>query len=244
MAAAAAAAFTVVLMIKWVWRAVNWVWLKPKTLERYLRQQGLAGNSYRLLFGDMKDSFRLRNEAKSQPISFTNDYLHRVDPLLHRTIKNYGKNSFVWMGPIPVVNITEPELIKEVFLKMNDFQKPKISKLFDLLVPGLILYEGEKWAKHRKIINPAFHIEKLKLMLPAFSTSCDKMIDEWEKVVSETNSHEINMVPYLKTLTADVISRSAFGSSFEEGKKIFQLLDDQINLALQSFQTIFIPGWR
>ncbi|GMH14193.1 hypothetical protein Nepgr_016034 [Nepenthes gracilis] len=244
MAAAVAAAFTVVLVIKWVWRAVNWVWLKPKTLERYFRQQGLAGNSYRLLFGDMKDSFRLRNEAKSQPISFTNDYLHRVDPLLHRTIKNYGKNSFVWMGPIPMVNITEPELIKEVFLKMNDFQKPKISKLFDLLVPGLVLYEGEKWAKHRKIINPAFHIEKLKLMLPAFSTSCDKMIDKWQKVVSETNSHEVNVVSYLKTLTADVISRSAFGSSFEEGKKIFQLLDDQINLALQSFQTIFIPGWR
>ncbi|GMH14198.1 hypothetical protein Nepgr_016039 [Nepenthes gracilis] len=242
MAAAAAAAFTVVLMMKWVWRVVNWVWLKPKSLEKCLRRQGLAGNSYRILFGDMKDSSRLKDEAKSKPISFTNDYLHRADPLLHQTIKNYGKNSFVWMGAIPKVNITEPELIKEIFSKMYNFQKPILSKVFMSLVPGLAQYEGEKWAKHRKIINPAFHIDKLKLMLPAFSTSCDEMIAKWEKIVSETGSHEVDLKPHLKILTADVISRSAFGSNYEEGRKIFQLLNDQIDLALKGFLTTFIPG--
>ncbi|GMH14189.1 hypothetical protein Nepgr_016030 [Nepenthes gracilis] len=241
---AAMAVFVVmILMMTWLWRAVKWVWLRPKTLERCLRQQGFAGNSYRLLFGDMKDFSRFKIEARSQPISFTNDYLSRADPLLHQTIKNYGKNSFVWMGPIPMVNITEPELTKEILSNMNDFQKPRFNKIFQLFAPGLIQYEGEKWAKDRKMINTAFHIDKLKLMLPAFHMSCDDMIGKWEKIVSVSESREVDVMPHIQTLTADVISRSAFGSSYEEGSKIFQLIMKQIDIALQVLHTSFIPGW-
>ncbi|GMH14191.1 hypothetical protein Nepgr_016032 [Nepenthes gracilis] len=233
-----------ILTMTWLWRVVKWIWLRPKTLERCLRQQGFAGNSYRLLFGDLKDFFRSMVEARSQPISFTNDYLSRADPFVYQTIKNYGKNSFAWMGPIPMVNIAEPELIKEVFSKISDFQKPKFNKFFQLLIPGLAQYEGEKWAKHRKMINPAFHNDKLKLMLPAFCISCEDMIGKWEKIVSKLGSQEVDVMPYIITLSADVISRSAFGSSYEEGRKIFQLIKEQIDIAFQGFQIAFIPGWR
>lgn len=48
---------------------------------------------------------------------------------------------------------------------IEDFPKPKLSSLAKYLSNGIVQYEGEKWAKHRKIINPAFHIEKLKVRL-------------------------------------------------------------------------------
>ena len=57
-----------------------------------------------------------------------------------------------------------PGQIKDVFTKISDFQKPKTNPLTRLLETGVINYEGEKWAKHRKIINPAFHMEKLKVI--------------------------------------------------------------------------------
>lgn len=58
-----------------------------------------------------------------------------------------------------------PHQIKDIFSKINDFQKPTVSSnpLVMLLAKGLINYEGEKWAMHRKIINPAFNMEKLKV---------------------------------------------------------------------------------
>nr|XP_023915634.1 cytochrome P450 CYP72A219-like [Quercus suber] len=82
---------------------LNWVWLRPKYLERCLRKQGLVGNSYRLFFSGTR----------------------RI---------------------------------------IGDFQKPKPNPLVRLLAMGVVNYEGEKWAKYRNIINPAFHIEKLKVM--------------------------------------------------------------------------------
>lgn len=61
------------------------------------------------------------------------------------------------------MNISNPEDVKDIFAKYEDFQKPAKNPLVNLLATGLANYEGEKWAKHRKIINPAFHSEKLRV---------------------------------------------------------------------------------
>lgn len=74
-----------------------------------------------------------------------------------------GKKCFIWLGPNPQVLIMDPELIKEVLTKTYMYQKPGGNPFAALLVQGLATYEEDKWAKHRKIINPAFHLEKLKV---------------------------------------------------------------------------------
>lgn len=77
---------------------------------------------------------------------------------------NAGNNFFMWFGPIPVIQISKPELIKELLIKTDEFRKVKLSPIFNRLLPGLISCEEEKWVKHRKLINPAFHVEKLKVI--------------------------------------------------------------------------------
>lgn len=68
------------------------------------------------------------------------------------------------MGTKPLVHISEPTMIREVFANYQQFQKPiEGNPLTKLLVRGLILAEADQWTKHRKIINPAFHAEKLKV---------------------------------------------------------------------------------
>lgn len=77
---------------------------------------------------------------------------------------NAGKDFFLWFGPTPAVHLSNPEFVREAFTKTQEFGKPKLNPLFHKLLPGLVSYEGEKWAKHRKLINPAFHVEKLKVV--------------------------------------------------------------------------------
>lgn len=48
--------------------------------------------------------------------------------------------------------------------KNGDFQKPPVNPLVDLLTLGVSTLEGEKWAKRRRLITPAFHHHKLQVL--------------------------------------------------------------------------------
>ncbi|XAR48752.1 Secologanin synthase [Bertholletia excelsa] len=234
-----------------IWRMLHWVWLRPKKLERLLRAQGFRGNSYggrRLLFGDMRDNISLIRLAHSSPIplSVSHNILPRVIPFLHHSIDLHGKKCFVWHGPIPRVNIMEPAVIKEVLTKQYDLPKLKSNPLVNLLTTGLAKYDGQKWTKHRRIVNPAFHLEKLKCMLSAFSLCCSEIVSKWEKEVSThpEGSCELNLWPDIEAFSGDVISRTAFGSSYKEGRRIFQLQKEQADLTIRAINSVYIPGWR
>ncbi|CAK9162214.1 unnamed protein product [Ilex paraguariensis] len=84
----------------------------------------------------------------------------------------------------------------------------------------------------------------MKGMLPAFSTSCCKLINEWKNLVGSQGSFELDIEPQLQFLSSDVISRAAFGSSYEEGQQIFKLQKEQAVLALEAYHAIYVPGLR
>uniref|UniRef100_A0A1D1Y640 Secologanin synthase n=1 Tax=Anthurium amnicola TaxID=1678845 RepID=A0A1D1Y640_9ARAE len=95
--------------------------------------------------------------------SFSHDIAPRVAPLLYQTMKTHGRISFTWFGPHPRVIMLDPELVREILSnKFGHFRKARSSPIASLIVKGLATYDGEKWAIHRRIINPAFHVEKLK----------------------------------------------------------------------------------
>ncbi|KAK6134433.1 hypothetical protein DH2020_031831 [Rehmannia glutinosa] len=237
------ALFCAVFISFQAWKFLNWVWLKPRKVEKWLREQGFNGNSYRFLIGDYKEIAMMGKEAQSKPINFGNDIVPRVMPFIHQSVQNHGENCFIWFGTKPAVFISDPEMIKEVLSKNYIFQKPS-TPLDKLLAQGIAAYETDKWAKHRRLINPAFHLDKLKHMLPSFYLSCADMLSKWENIVPSEGSCELDVWPYLQTMTSDAISRTAFGSNYEEGRKIFELQKEQGGLVLQAFLKLYIPGWR
>ncbi|PIA26895.1 hypothetical protein AQUCO_08600045v1 [Aquilegia coerulea] len=237
-------AISAILVISWGWRAFNWVWLKPKKTEKYLREQGIKGYSYKFMYGSTKEMVKTTKEGRSKPMELSHQIVPRVMPYVNATVEKFGKVSFMWFGPTPRLTITDPDMIKDILSnKFGHFGKSKLTPVGRLLVTGLVSYEGQQWVKHRRLINPAFHLEKLKMMLPAFHISCTEIVNKWKKLVS-TESCELDVWPDIQNLTADVISRTAFGSSYEEGRRIFQLQTEQAELLKQAFQSIHIPGHR
>ncbi|KAK6132444.1 hypothetical protein DH2020_033821 [Rehmannia glutinosa] len=237
----------VATFIIWALKLLNWLWFKPRKMEKLLREQGLNGNPYRPFLGDLKDLIRVKNATQQRSIKLmSDDTLQHIFTYFHQTVTKYGQNSFIWYGPRPRLNVVDPELIKEILNKPDVFHKP-LPEIGKILAGGGILFlEGQKWAKRRKIINPAFHHEKLKNMVPAIGLSCSNMMDKLKCMVSSNNEGwcEIDIWPYLEDLTGDVISRTAFGSSHEEGRRIFHLQREKVKLTMQLLQLSFIPGWR
>ncbi|KAM0019682.1 putative secologanin synthase [Helianthus debilis subsp. tardiflorus] len=233
----------VAIFLFYIWRILNWVWFKPKKMEKFLRDQGLKGTPYRFMYGDLKEMARMTSEAKSKPMNLTHDIAPRVLPFFHQSLTTFGKNCFTWIGTKPILHVYEPSMIRELLANYNKFQKPRGGNpLTKLLVRGLLDAEGDRWVKHRKIIKPTFQMEKLKFMVPAFYTSCKEMIEKWEKELNTKSSCEVDVWPYLQTFTSEVISRTAFGSSFEEGRKIFELQREQSQLIGKALSSVYIPG--
>ena len=77
----------------------------------------------------------------------------------------------------------------------------------DLITLNQNLYKGDKWRKKRRLLTPAFHFQILDNFLEVFNKHaeifCD-LLDE-ETSSSHDNAKELDMFPYLKRCTLDVI---------------------------------------
>uniref|UniRef100_A0A0E0JLF2 Cytochrome P450 n=1 Tax=Oryza punctata TaxID=4537 RepID=A0A0E0JLF2_ORYPU len=233
------------LVLGALYRAAERCWLGPRRVAGALQAQGLRGTAYRFPAGDLPENARRSKEARAKPMSPCHDIVPRVAPLLHDIVRENGNVCITWFGTTPRVVIAEPELVKDILSnKFGHFKKFTLKSLGKLIALGLASYEGEKWARHRRILNPAFHLEKLKRMLPAFSTCCSEMIDRWDsKLAGSDGPFELDIWQEFQNLTGDVISRTAFGSSFMEGRRIFLLQGEQADRIIKAIQYIYIPGY-
>ncbi|KAA8526715.1 hypothetical protein F0562_009056 [Nyssa sinensis] len=70
-------------------------------------------------------------------------------------------------------------------------------------------------------------------------------MNKWEKMVStRRGSCEVDVWLDLEHLAGDVISRTLFGSSYEEGKNVLHLMKELVELTIQTIKFVYIPGQR
>lgn len=74
--------------------------------------------------------------------------------------------------------------------------------------------------------------------------SVTKMLDIWQEKNEQTDEFEMDVHKEFSTLAGEVSSKTAFGSNFEKGKRIFELQQQQKFPTYLALQNLYIPGSR
>ncbi|KAM0033980.1 putative cytochrome P450 [Helianthus debilis subsp. tardiflorus] len=223
----------------------------PSKIQHHFRQQGIRGPNYNPFTGNSGELQRLLVTADHKPLSklesLNNDQvLRNVLPHYYFWSKVYGEQFLYWFGNKPRLAVANPDMIKEILLNTSgSFRKARVNPLVKgLFGEGIVYLEGEQWAVHRKITSQAFNMERVKELVPEIVASAKSLLDEIEVKITDENFVELDVYKEFNNLSADVISRTAFGSNFEEGKGIFELQDQLVRIASDAINSVYFPGFK
>jgi len=222
------------------------IW-RPYAFHKAYAGQGIRGPPYRILVGSVPEYTELLRESHAQPIeNISHDIVPRMMPHYLKWRQIYGETFFYWFGIHSRLYISEPELIKEVLSnKFGHYHKAAPRPLLlSLLGRGLPLIDGLRWVNHRRIVSHVFDVDKLKTMVKKMAACTSSMLDNWQEMVAPVNSHgkEIDVHHEFAALTADIICHTAFGSSYNEGKEVFDLQRELQQMVAKAERSVFIPG--
>uniref|UniRef100_A0A6N2NKM7 Uncharacterized protein n=1 Tax=Salix viminalis TaxID=40686 RepID=A0A6N2NKM7_SALVM len=69
-----------------------------------------------------------------------------------------------------------------------------------------------------------------------------RALTKWEEIRGERDEFEMDV--HIEDFASDIISKTAFGSNYEEGKRVFSLQDKQKHLVFDAIGNVSIPGFR
>jgi cytochrome P450 family 709 len=76
-----------------------------------------------------------------------------------------GRTFLYWFGARPTLCVADVNMVQQVLSDRNGLY-PKntvIPHIARLLGNGLVLTNGDEWKRHRKVVHPAFDMDKLKV---------------------------------------------------------------------------------
>ncbi len=161
----------------------------------------------------------------------------------------YGDAARVRFGPYVQHVFFHPDQIKEVLLTKAD-RFVKAARVRAVLSQwdgdGLVLSEGEFWRRQRRLMQPAFHHDRVARMAGAMVTITSELRDEWTAVCERGGGHcDVEVNDAMTALALNIASKTLFGADVSDqtallGEAIAFLSDEAVR-ELQ--EPLTLPRW-
>lgn len=150
---------------------------------------------------------------------------------VRKLIQKYGDIFSLSLPFNRIVIAAKPEYARYVLVDNNKNYRKSLAydMLRILLGNGLLTSEGEFWKKQRRLIQPAFHKQKLADLTAMMVNRAQKEVD---KLKGKAQSGEyFDVAPQMTNLTLDIISEAIFSNGVDDEKA--DLVSRQITLLNQ-----------
>jgi cytochrome P450 family 3 subfamily A len=149
--------------------------------------------------------------------------------------KKYGSIIGIYEGLRPVLQITEPTLIKKVLIE--EFWNFCNHRVFyhESQVAGknLVVLENHKWKRMRQILSPVFSSAKLKSMKEGYDDCIETLISNLTDLTNNPSKSAIlDVKDYFGSFTVDIMCSVCFGIKINS-------LRDPKNEVVHNIKTVF-----
>lgn len=164
----------------------------------------------------------------------------RQDPLKFQTecAQKHGDIILFRIGSFPPSYMfNHPSLIEAVLCKQSenfikDFTYLALRSVFG---NGLLLSEGDYWKRHRRLMQPAFHKERIEAYAEAMVTDTDQMLETWQ------DGETLDIHQEMMQLTLKIIAKTLFGVDVAKvALEIGEALDAIMVGYFHQSQTLFL----
>jgi cytochrome P450 len=132
--------------------------------------------------------------------------------LFTRSAREYGDLVRMRLGMTPTVLVSHPDLVEEMLVTRNHDYRKNVGtrRLGSLLGNGLLLSQGEFWLRQRRLMQPAFHRQRLSGMGQTVVAIASAALDGWQ--AGETRDIHARMTE----VTLRIAARTLFGTDVGE----------------------------
>ncbi|TKY65631.1 PHYB activation tagged suppressor 1 [Spatholobus suberectus] len=222
--------WSMVFMVAWSIIILLYVklWYSPQRIRKVLQKQGINGPKPSFPFGNISEMQQV-NQLAPVSLEALDEWAYSLYPYFHTWRQRYGPAFMYSTGIKQHLYVEIPELIKWIGLnKSLDLGRPKhlIKTLKPLLGDGILMSNGLQWAFQRNLLAPELFQSKIKNWVDIMVESTMAIIKKWKSHITESEGGIAELVidGDLKALTADVISKACFGTSYAQGNLIFAKL--------------------
>ncbi|MBA0730157.1 hypothetical protein Golax_023315 [Gossypium laxum] len=203
-------------------------WVLPIRAYKKIKKNGFTGPIPSFPMGNITEMKNSMNINVSSSLNVVSHDIHStVFPYFARWQKSYGKLFIYWLGTEPFLYVAEPEFLKNMSAGVlgKSWGKPKVFKhdREPMFGSGLVMVEGDEWVRHRHVITPAFSPSNLKAMASLMVEPTTKMLDQWATLIN-SGYPEIDVEREITTTAGEIIARTSFGLSYQNGNKVFEKL--------------------
>lgn len=157
----------------------------------------------------------------------------RRDPIafLSRCAREYGDVVFLRFGPTRTIAVSNAELVEEVLVtRHEDFgkQRATIRGLSPMVGNGLFSSDGDFWLRQRRMMQPAFHRQRVASYGAEMVEAAQRMLSRWHDGDERDVHHEMTQ------LTLAIVAKTLFnadisGEASSIGRTVTQALESTNN---------------